>query len=96
MAKKEQTETAISEIKKALKTKKVILGSEMTLKGLKQAKIQKIYLASNCPATQKRDITHLSKLSKVEIVELKQPNDELGTLCKKPFAISVISIPKGA
>ena len=86
----------ISEIKKALKNKKVIIGTERTLKNLKLGKISKIFLTSNCSEDIKKDIKYYSKLAKVEVVQLKQPNDELGALCKKPFSISVLSVVKGA
>jgi len=28
------------------------------------------------------------------VVQLSIPNDELGTICRKPFVISVLSVPK--
>ena len=87
---------SISEIKKALKEEKAIIGTERTLKNLKLGKVSKVFLTSNCPASVKEDIKYYSKLAKVEVVQLKQPNDELGALCKKPFSISVLSIAKGA
>jgi len=87
---------SISEIKKALKEGKAIIGTERTLKNLKLGKVSKVFLTSNCPAGVKKDINYYSKLAKAEVVQLKQPNDELGALCKKPFSISVLSVAKGA
>lgn len=87
---------AISEIKKALKEGKAIIGTERTLKDLKLGKVSKIYLTSNCPEDVEEDVKYYSKLAKVEVVKLKQPNDELGALCKKPFSVSVLSVVKGA
>jgi len=86
----------ISEIKKALKEGKAIIGTERTLKNLKLGKVSKIYLTSNCPEDVEEDVKYYSKLAKVEVVKLKQPNDELGAICKKPFSVSVLSVVKGA
>ncbi len=85
---------AVSEIKKALKQGKVIIGTEKTIKNLKLGKVSKVFLTSNCPEEVKKDITYYSSLAKADVVQLKQPNDELGVLCKKPFSISVLSFLK--
>ena len=87
---------SITEIKKALKEGKAIIGTEKTLKNLKLGKVSKVFLTSNCPSSVKKDVKYYSKLAKAEVVQLKQPNDELGALCKKPFSISVLSVAKGA
>lgn len=86
---------SIEEIKKALKEKKAIVGTERTIKYLKLGKVSKVFITTNCPEDVKKDIQYYSKLAKVEIVMLKQPNDELGALCKKPFSVSVLSLSKG-
>ena len=90
----EKTDKDISEIRKLLKEKKIILGSQRTVKNLKLGKIKKVYLSSNCSEKIIENITHYSKLSKTAIVNLKYPNNELGVLCKKAFSISVLSVPK--
>ena len=80
----------ISEIKKSLKEGKMIIGTERTMKGLRQGKLEKVYLSSNCSEDVKNDIKHYSQLSNVNVVELSQPNEELGVICKKTFSISVL------
>lgn len=94
MAKKVVVLKDIEDIKGALKSDKAIIGTERSIKNLKLGKLAKVYITSNCPADVRSDIEHYSKLAKTEVVALKQPNDELGTICKKPFPISVISILK--
>ena len=83
---------AISEIKKAIKEKKAVIGTEQTIKSLKLGRLQKVYITANCPKTVREDIEHYTKLSGCATEELKVPNDELGVLCKKPFSISVIGL----
>ena len=84
----------ITEIKKLLKDKKLIIGTSRTIKNLKLGKISKIFLSSNCPAHVKDDINYYSKLTDIAIVKLKYPNNELGVICKKPFSISILSTLK--
>ena len=84
----------ISEIRKLIKGKKIMIGLDRALKNLRLGKISKVYLSSNCSENTSEKIKHYSELSKASIVKLKYPNDELGILCKKSFAISVLSVPK--
>ena len=84
----------ISEIKKQLGTPEFIIGAEETLKELRKGNLAKAYLSSNPKPELVADIESLAKLSDVEIIRLDVPNDELGTMCKKPFPISVIGIRK--
>ena len=82
----------VQELKQALDTDKVIIGTDRTIKSLKQGNIVRIYLSENVSNDIKDDLEHYAKLSDVEIIELPYPNDEFGTVCKKPFAISVVGI----
>jgi large subunit ribosomal protein L30e len=82
------------EIKQLLKTNKLIFGKEVTLKLLREGKVNKVILCSNSPKTLNDDIAHYAGLSGVQIVHAVQPNDELGVICKKPFSISVLSVKK--
>jgi len=82
------------DLKKILKSKKIIIGTEKSVKELKRGKLEKIFTSANCPKDVKKDIDHYSKLSDVELVLLEQENDELGVLCKKPFPISVLGLAK--
>lgn len=94
MAKKEVTDKNIKEIKKLLKSKELVIGTDRTLKNLQRGNIKKIFMASNCPERVRLDISHYSKFNNVDVVELQYANEELGVFCKKPFSISVISILK--
>ena len=82
----------ISELKRLLKTDKIILGTDRTLKLLKLGTADRVFLSSNCPEEVKKDIEYYAKLSNVPLIYLKQPNDELGILCKKPYPVSVLSV----
>lgn len=78
------------ELKEALKNK-VIIGTERTLKNLRNGKLKKVLIASNCKEETKKDLEYYGKIAKIEIIKLDIPNDEVGLVCKKPFSISVLS-----
>ncbi len=86
---------SIEEIKKSLETKKAVIGTDKVIKNLKLGKLKQVFLTSNTPEEIKQTIKHYAKANKTKVVQLRQPNEELGTICKKPFAISVLGI-KGA
>ena len=80
----------MEDLKKALQENKVIIGADKVLKKLRNGKLEKVYLSSNCPDNLKDDIKHLAKIHKIEVVESKEDNEQLGTICKKQFSISVL------
>tara|TARA_B100000315_G_C14336004_1_gene477408 strand:- start:139 stop:408 length:270 start_codon:yes stop_codon:yes gene_type:complete len=82
----------LEEIRKFVDDKKITIGANKTLKNLRLGKVKKIYLSSNCSPDLTQDIQEHSKINKVTISKLAIPNDELGTVCKKTFAISVLSV----
>ncbi len=84
----------IERIGKLLKTKQLIIGCERTVKNLKLGNIEAVYLAKNCPKNIRDDIKYYCGMSNVKLIELKQNNEELGAICKKPFFISVLSVAK--
>lgn len=82
---------SLNELNGILKKEKLVFGSERTLKLLKNEKLKKIFLASNCKEDIKEEIKKYAKIFNVEVIELESPNDEIGVLCKKPFSVSVLS-----
>lgn len=86
--------SSIDDIKKAIESDKAVVGTQRVLKGLKLGNIASVYMTTNVPKDVLEDIKHYSELSNTEVIELDVPNDELGTLCKKPFSISVLGIAK--
>lgn len=84
----------VSEIKKLLKENKLVFGSDEVLKGLRLGRFSKIFLASNSSAGLKEDVNNYASVSGVEVVTTALQNTELGDLCKKPFAITVLGLLK--
>lgn len=82
--------TSLQELKKALEEKKLIFGLDRTMKGLKSSRIKNIVVCSNCPADIKEDLVYNAKIANAKIHDLKKTNEEIGTICKKPFSILVL------
>jgi ribosomal protein L30E len=80
---------SLEELRKALKEKTITFGTEKTLKLLRNGKIKKVFISSNCSDPVKQTIKHYAKMNNIEVVQLELPNDEIGLACKKPFSISV-------
>ena len=55
-------------------------------------KLKKVFVSSNCKGEVKKRIKHYCEVGNVELVEMKEANDEIGVICKKPFPISVVSV----
>jgi ribosomal protein L30E len=94
MAKKTAKINPAAEVRKLLETGKVVIGADRVEKLLRQGKLAKVLVTSNCPDEKKQDIMHYARTSKAEFVQLEMENDELGVACKKQFAISVIGLLK--
>jgi len=83
----------MKDLKEAIKeNKKVVLGTERTLKRLKMKSLKKVYVSSNIPEEVLGDLEHYAKLYKIPIVKLKESNEELGVICRKPFSVSVLGL----
>ena len=84
----------VVEIKKLLGSEKLVIGTDEVLKNLRNGKVQKVFLSSNCNTSTKDDVKHFADFSDAEVIELEIPNDELGTICKKPFSVSILALLK--
>ena len=84
-----------TEIKKLIKAKNLVTGTERTIKNLKLGKVEKVIISSNCSESVLNDLNYYAGLSKTETLKVKYLNDELGVICKKPYSISFLSILKG-
>ncbi len=82
-----------TEIRKLLGSEKLIIGTDRVLKSVRKGEATKVILASNAPDSLRVQLSRYKELgSSFELEEAGMPNDELGTLCKKPFSIAAIAI----
>jgi large subunit ribosomal protein L30e len=83
----------MKDLKESIKENKgLVLGTERTLKKLKMKSLKKVYVSSNVPEEVLEDVEHYTKLYKIPLVKLKESNEELGVICKKPFSVSILGL----
>ncbi|MFB6076191.1 MAG: ribosomal L7Ae/L30e/S12e/Gadd45 family protein [Candidatus Aenigmatarchaeota archaeon] len=78
------------EIRKGKANQNLVIGFRDVKRNVGKNKIEKVILANNCPEDLKESIDKLS----VETVQSDMNNKEIGTICGKPFNISVLGISK--
>jgi len=82
------------ELKVALENKNVVIGTNETIKKIKNENLKFIVISKNCPEETKKDLKHYDKLSKIDIQEFEGTSKDLGIFCGKPFSIAVIGVKK--
>lgn len=82
----------VKELQVKVAEKKILFGTDSVIKALRSGGVKKVVVSRNCPAAVKQDLEHYAKLVDVPVAEAEMTNDELGVLCKKNFAISVVGI----
>ncbi len=81
----------INEIKELIKTGKAVIGTKETLRLLKEGKVKRVFVATNCPEDVRESVERYAGFSDASVEELPVPNDELGIMCRKQFSISVLA-----
>lgn len=84
----------MEEIRKVLGSEKLILGKEKTMKELRKGNLVKVFIASNLDAQTKKDLEYYKEINDFELVDANMTNEELGTLCRKPFSVAVLGLLK--
>ncbi len=84
----------MEEIRKLLGSDKLIMGKERTMKELRKGTLAKVFVASNVDVKTKKDLEYYKELSSFDLVDVGMTNEELGTLCRKPFSIAVMGLLK--
>ena len=84
----------LAELRKHVESKKLLVGSDRTMKELKKGNLKEVFLASNVSKTMKEDVEHHAKMFGTKVSKLDITNDEMGVVVKKPFAVSVVSLLK--
>ena len=77
------------ELRSAIGTGKVTVGTKQTLKAVKKGKAKLIILTKN---THNDTVKEITRKKGISIYRFDGTNLELGAACGKPYAISVLSI----
>lgn len=78
-------------IRRAVDTGKVVMGERETLRYAREGKIKLAVVASNCRASALEELKGILK-EEGHIYEFPGPGIELGSVCGKPFLISMLGI----
>ncbi len=80
------------EIRRAVDTGKVIFGTKMSEKSLKNGSGKLIIIAKNTPELVKEKILSFAEIGNTVSYIFEESGIELGSVCGKPFPISVMII----
>ena len=80
------------ELKRAIETGKVILGSRQTIKLLANAKCKAVIYSKDAPEMVKLDIKKFSRLSGIPAVEVPYDSKQLGIICGRPHVVAALAI----
>lgn len=83
---------ASREIRRAVDTGKVIFGTRRTMRAIRNKDAKLVIVVSNTPKEIVDDIERYTRISKIPVHHFAGTGIELGTLCGKPFIVSVMGI----
>ncbi|HLC67195.1 MAG TPA: ribosomal L7Ae/L30e/S12e/Gadd45 family protein, partial [Candidatus Nanoarchaeia archaeon] len=82
------------EIKKLLGSDRLIIGTALTVKQLKQGTVESVFVTNNCPPSVQQNLQHYAKIAGATVLSAGVENDELGILCKRRHGVSVLGVKK--
>ncbi|RFU36201.1 hypothetical protein B7463_g23, partial [Scytalidium lignicola] len=89
---KKTTDTLNSRLALVMKSGKVTLGFQSSLKSLRSGKAKLVIIAANCPPLRKSELEYYAMLSKSPVHHFSGNNIELGTACGKLFRCSTMVV----
>lgn len=79
-------------VAQAVATGKVIVGTDKSLKALKQGQAKLVIVSSNCARDKLEDVKYYSKLSNVQLHVFNGDSTSLGLACGKPFSVDMLAV----
>lgn len=76
----------------AIRSGKVLFGSNTAIKSALTGRAKMIIIASNCPQNIREKIKYYCKLSNVPILLYPGSSLDLGSACGKPFTVAALTI----
>ncbi len=80
------------EIRRAVETGSVILGSRQTLRFLKLGRGQLVIVASNCPRELREAAEYYCRLTGIKLYSYPKGSVELGVAAGKPYPINLMTV----
>ncbi len=75
-----------------VRTGKVFLGANNTVKNAKIGKVKLVIVAANCPENVREDIEYYCGLSSIPLITFSGTSIDLGVACGKPFMVSALAV----
>jgi len=91
-SKKEKESPFSSALRLAVESGKVEFGSKAGLKNALTGNVKLIVLATNTPKETLDSVVKYSTASNIPLIQFEGSSMELGSICGKPFPVSVLSI----
>ena len=80
------------QINNVIKTGKIMIGSKSVITALLNSNLKLILLSDDVPEDTNEQICYYSRLADTPYMILKDNRSELGSICGKPFPVSVLGI----
>jgi large subunit ribosomal protein L30e len=90
--KKERENALTAAVRLAVESGKVEFGARAGVSAAREGKAKLFVVALNTPSEMRARVEGLAKKSKVPLVEFDGSTIELGSVCGKPFPVSVLSV----
>ncbi len=91
-SKKEKENPLSSAIRLAVESGKVGFGSRKGIKDILMGNIKLAVIASNVPPSLAEDVRRFGEISEIPLVMFPGTSIELGSICGKPFPVSVLAV----
>jgi large subunit ribosomal protein L30e len=91
-SRKEKENPLSSAIRLAVESGKVGFGSRKGVKDLLMGKARLIVVAGNVPPQLAEDVSRYGQLSQIPIVQFPGKSLELGSICGRPFPVSILAV----
>lgn len=80
------------DIQSAIKSNKIIIGYNESIKYIKANIPKMVIVADNLPISVRNEVEHNAKVSKTKFEVFGGTSRELGVICGKPFPVTTIII----
>jgi ribosomal protein L30E len=81
-----------SEIKQAMKKKRLVMGWNSVERLVQSGKAKKVIVSVTASEEVKKDLAHYAEAYGLVVEEFAGDAYELGVICKKPFAVGVLAV----
>lgn len=80
------------ELQTAIRTGKVVIGTNETKKAMLLGKSRLVILAANAPDEVREDIKYYAKVSKTPVYTFPGSSWDLGAICRRPHMVASLAI----